>query len=168
MTCVVIADVTCVYAAILPRWWRWPEEDLLGEEPGPAVAALRLVSVHAGHRQAHQEVCPVAERSGCVLDSRSPSVISINTGSFLIKLFLLLSVHGGKGTRYTPNEDTPPDKRRCWICVERSQQGSSTVSMFHPPESPKINVRFLFLPLAVGVCLEFPVCVSSLQSLPSC
>lgn len=65
------SDVTGVYAAILPRRWRWPEEDLLGEEPRPAVAALRLVSVHAGHRQAHQEVCPVAERSGYVLYSRS-------------------------------------------------------------------------------------------------
>lgn len=59
-------DVTCVCAAILPRWRRGPEEDLPGEEPGPAVSALRLVSVHAGHRQAHQEVCPVTERSGCV------------------------------------------------------------------------------------------------------
>lgn len=46
---------------------------------------------------------------------------------FLITLFLLLSVHGGKGTRYTANEDTPPDKGRCHI--EHVQQGSRTVSM---------------------------------------
>uniref|UniRef100_A0A674NJG3 Unc-13 homolog A n=1 Tax=Takifugu rubripes TaxID=31033 RepID=A0A674NJG3_TAKRU len=39
----------------------------------------------------------------------------------LIRKFVLsqnAQVHGGKGTRYTANEDTPPDKRRCHICVE--------------------------------------------------
>lgn len=51
------------YTAILPRWWRRPEENLLGKESGPAISALRLVSVHPGHRQTHQEVCSLPERS---------------------------------------------------------------------------------------------------------
>lgn len=42
-----------VYAAILPCRWCGPEEDVLGKESRPAVSALRLVSVHPGHRQAN-------------------------------------------------------------------------------------------------------------------
>lgn len=52
------------YAAILSRWRCGPEENILGKESRPAVSALRLVSVHPSHRQAHQEVCPLTERSG--------------------------------------------------------------------------------------------------------
>lgn len=43
--------------AILPRWRRGAEEDLPGEEPRPAVAALRAVPVHPSHRPAHQNLC---------------------------------------------------------------------------------------------------------------
>lgn len=34
----------------------------------------------------------------------------------MVTFFCLLSVHGGKGIRYTTNEDTPPEKRRCQLC----------------------------------------------------
>ncbi len=51
------------HAAILPRRRCGPEENVPGKESRPAVSALCLVSVHPGHRQAHQEVCPLAGRS---------------------------------------------------------------------------------------------------------
>lgn len=63
--CVQQASVTSsFYAAILSCWRRGPEEDIPGEESRPTVSTLRLVPVHPGNRQAHQEVCPLAERSG--------------------------------------------------------------------------------------------------------
>lgn len=45
----------------------------------------------------------------------------------ILILFCLLSVHGGKGIRYTANEDTPPEKGT-------SQQGS--IKSTCPPEQP--------------------------------
>lgn len=38
------------------------------------------------------------------------------TNKHMLIFFCLLSVHGGKGIRYTANEDTPPEKRRCQLC----------------------------------------------------
>lgn len=67
------------YAAILPCGRRGPEEDLLGEESGPPVAALRLISVHAGHRQPHQEVRALAERSGYDFTSSQRALLLIPT-----------------------------------------------------------------------------------------
>lgn len=42
--------------AILPCRRRGTEENVPGEEPRPAVAALRPVPLHPGHRSAHQNL----------------------------------------------------------------------------------------------------------------
>lgn len=146
--CILTGVVTSVRAAILPRWRRGPEEDFLGEEPRPAVSALRLVSVHAGHRQAHQEVCPVTERSGYFFDS---CTVLVKWSEYRIspclnkKLFFLLSVHGGKGIRYTANEDTPPDKRRCQTgYVERAPQSRSSTQLASQVHARALTQALIF------------------------
>lgn len=64
--CSSSSHLLCLFCctAILPCRRCWPEEDVLGEESWSAVPAVRLVSVHPGYRQAHQEVCPLTKRSG--------------------------------------------------------------------------------------------------------
>lgn len=49
--------------AIFPCWWCGSEEDIPGEESWPSVSPLRPVPLHAGHRQTHKDLCPIAERS---------------------------------------------------------------------------------------------------------
>lgn len=165
----VCTDVTSVRAAILPRWRCRPEEDFLGEEPRPAVSALRLVSVHTGHRQAHQEVCPVTERSGYFWYS---STVLVKWPKYRIplclnkKLFFFLSVHGGKGIRYTANEDTPPDKRRCRAgYVERAPQSHSSTqlaSQVHARALTQALVFSSFTASGVDAVGEVVMCVDIL------